>query len=53
MADIEEMLDRCLDQLAAGARTLDECLAEHPSLRDELKHLMELGLELKDRPSET
>lgn len=53
MAEMKEVLDKCIDHIMAGSRTIEECLAEHPSFSEELKPFLELALELKEQPAVT
>lgn len=42
-----DVLEDCLDQLSAGASTLDECLVRHPGHGSQLKTLLQTALFLK------
>jgi len=40
MSDFEQVLEKCLDELASGASGLDECLARHPEHAAQLRPLL-------------
>jgi hypothetical protein len=46
MTDFDEILDRCLDEIASGASNLDECLLRHPEHAAQLKPLLESAAHL-------
>jgi hypothetical protein len=55
MNELEFALDDCLQQLAAGTASIDQCLALYPQLAAELRPLLETALRLQQgkhvRPS--
>ena len=48
---VEEIIDTCLGDIAAGRRGVAECLARHPELRVELEPLLRAAAELRSLPS--
>jgi len=40
MNDFEQVLEKCINELASGASTLDECLARHPEHAVQLRPLL-------------
>jgi hypothetical protein len=55
MDDFELLLDECLEQIASGASSIEECLAEHPVEAAELEPLLRTAAMLDEgremRPS--
>ncbi|HHQ47792.1 MAG TPA: hypothetical protein ENK19_02805 [Acidobacteria bacterium] len=49
MNELETILDRCLDEILAGA-TVAECLERHPGHREELEPLLETSAVLQELP---
>ncbi len=47
---LEYLLAQCLDDIKTGRRTLEECLAAHPTYREELEPLLALALDLQRLP---
>ncbi|NPA05815.1 MAG: hypothetical protein GXO54_00190 [Chloroflexi bacterium] len=47
---LEYLLAQCLDEIKAGRRTFEECLAAYPAHRDELEPLLALALDLQRLP---
>lgn len=45
-----EIIDQCVADVRAGRRTLEECLAAHPTERDELSALLPVALALATAP---
>lgn len=39
----EDLLANCIDEIESGRRTVEECLASYPDLRDELRPLIEIA----------
>src|SRR5512137_2596731 len=39
----EDILASCIDEVRAGKCTVEECLARHPDLRDELQPLLQIA----------
>ena len=46
MTDFDDVLETCLQDIARGASTLDECLIRHPEHADQLKPLLQTALDL-------
>jgi hypothetical protein len=47
MTDLERVLEDCLDQLAGGASTVEDCLARHPEFALQLKPLLRTAGQLE------
>lgn len=47
MTDFDQILDACLDELASGASTLDECLIRYPEHAAQLKPLLWTAVRLE------
>lgn len=45
MSEFETILDYCIDQIQAG-KSMEECLAQFPEYRDELKPMLEMSVQL-------
>ena len=50
MKNIADILAACLDEIAAGTATVEECLARHEDIRGELEPLLRLGLDVEALP---
>jgi len=48
---LDSVLDACLHDLQAGKITVDECLAQHPEVAEELKPLLRLAEQLMATPA--
>ncbi len=46
-AELQAVLDACLERLLRGEATLDQCVRDHPQHRPELHHLLVVALDLK------
>jgi hypothetical protein len=49
--DRETVLDRCIDRIMGGEYAPEEWLAEYPLLREEIRPLLELALEFREKPT--
>jgi hypothetical protein len=52
MANIDDILEQCLQRVASGRATVDDCLKDHPQHADVLRPLLRTALEIHqlDRP---
>lgn len=51
MMSFEEILTECIDDIKAGRATVEDCLARHQSLADELEPLLRIGLGIGEPPA--
>ena len=47
---LEEIVDRCLDEIAAGRLTVEAALARWPEQRDDLAPLLDVAIAMRDLP---
>jgi hypothetical protein len=50
MQGLEEILDECLEQIASGEFSLEQCLARHPLEAAQLEPLLTAAAEVQDNP---
>lgn len=48
MIDFEEILETCVDQIATGATSLEECLARYPQYADEMEPILYAATRLRN-----
>jgi hypothetical protein len=52
MANVDDILEQCLEEVVSGRSTVDDCLADYPQYADVLRALVQTALEIdgSDRP---
>ncbi len=51
MKGIEIILTNCIEEIRSGEATLEECLARHPEMRQELEPLLRTAVSIKNPPA--
>ena len=51
MASIENIFATCISDIKSGRRTLESCMADYPSVRQEIEPLLNIALSIKEPPA--